>query len=56
MLLEEVIKENGFESKEEFHSLVANVDIRTPEKLGAFRRWQFEDATKEGILKLNFIK
>ena len=52
MMLEEVVKELGFENEKEFHSIVANVDIASAKKLEDFRKWQFEDGTKEGLQKL----
>jgi hypothetical protein len=50
--LEEIVKENGFESEKEFNKLVASVDISTYEKVVRFKKWQHEDATKEGLLKI----
>jgi hypothetical protein len=54
--MEEIIKEYGFDSLKEFNHLVANVDLSTQEKRIAFKKWQEEDGTKEGILKLGMIK
>ena len=42
----------GFADEAEFHHLVANADISSPEKLAAFKLWQYEDGSKEGLLKL----
>jgi hypothetical protein len=50
--MEELVKQMGFGSLEEYHRLVANVDLSTLEKLNAFNEWKNEDGTKEGILKL----
>jgi len=50
--MEEFVKEMGFDSVEEFHNLVAGVDLSTPEKLNEFNEWKAEDGTKEGLLKL----
>ncbi len=52
-MLEEIVKELGFKDEQEFHSLVARVDITEPMKLTAFKKWQTEDGTKQGILKLD---
>ena len=52
-MLEEIVKELGFKDEQEFHSLVARVDITEPMKLTAFKKWQMEDGTKQGILKLD---
>ncbi len=46
------VGEHGFETVEELRQLIANADISTPEKLAAFERWQDEDGSKEGLLKL----
>lgn len=50
--MEALVKQLGFESEKEFHHLVASVDISTPEKSAAFKKWQDEDGSKEGLLKL----
>lgn len=52
MTLDEIARFNGFENEQEFHRLVAAVDISTPEKLARFTRWQEEDGTKEGLVRL----
>lgn len=44
--------EYGFESDDEFHRMVANVDISSGEKFAAFKAWQRNDGTKEGLQKL----
>jgi len=49
---EEALKDLGFESSQEFHKLVAAVDLSTPEKLEAFKLWQYGDGTKDGLLQL----
>lgn len=46
----------GFESEKEFHSLVASFDISTPERRAIFKKWQEENGTKEGLLKLDGAK
>lgn len=52
MDLEDAIKEFGFESEKEFHRLVASVDLSTPAKRTTFKDWQFNDGSKEGLLRL----
>lgn len=54
--MEKILKENGFESLKEFHSMIANVDLDSPDKIVAFKNWQKIDGTKEGLLKLIRIK
>jgi hypothetical protein len=51
--LEELIKEMGFESEEEFFRLVASVPLDTKEKMKAFEDWKFNDGTKEGLMRLH---
>jgi len=50
--MEELIKELGFESLEEWSLLISNVDLSDGKKLMAFEIWRHEDGTKEGLLKL----
>lgn len=50
--MEEIVKELGFENEKEFHKLVASTDTATPEQYNKFKDWQFNDGTKEGLLKL----
>ena len=50
--LEERVKQLGFEDLAEFNHLVASVDLSLPDRMAFFRKWQDEDATKEGILRL----
>jgi hypothetical protein len=50
--MEETARELGFENEKEMHRLVASVDLSTPEKIAAFKKWQFEDGTKDGLIKL----
>jgi hypothetical protein len=54
--IDDVMKELGFENYEEFIRLVFEADISTSEKLVAFKKWQLEDGTKEGLLKLEVEK
>lgn len=54
--MEDLVKEMGFNSLEEYHRLVANVDLSSNEKLNAFNEWKNEDGTKEGLLKLSSIE
>jgi hypothetical protein len=50
--MEDLIKELGFESVQEYHRLVASADLSTAEKLKAFEAWKNEDGSKAGLLKL----
>jgi hypothetical protein len=56
MTEEEMFQEAGFESAAEGHKMIASVDLGSPEKLEAFKRWKFEDGTKEGLLKIMEMK
>ena len=47
-----VVEELGFESEQEFHRLVACVVLRDSCDVKTFKKWQSEDGTKEGLLKL----
>lgn len=48
-MTDEIAQALGFASAEEFHRMVANADISTPEKLAAFKAWQENDGTKAGL-------
>jgi len=50
-----MIKLLGFESISEMNKLVANVDISNSVKLSAFKKWQMEDGSKQGLIKLKTI-
>lgn len=50
--MEQFVKEKGFKSLAEFHTLVARIDITTPERIKIFKNWQHNDGTKEGLLKI----
>ena len=50
--MEELVKEMGFESEEEFHAMVSSVDLTDPIKMGAFLDWKENDGTKKGLLEL----
>jgi hypothetical protein len=52
MTLEEVVKQQGFESEAEFHKLVGSVDLSSPEAVLLFKRWQNEDGSKVGLVGL----
>jgi hypothetical protein len=55
MSLKEIVKQYGFESEEDFHSMVSKVDLSTNEKIAAFKKWQYHDGTKMGLYKLPTI-
>lgn len=46
-------KRLGFENLEEMQKMISDVDISTQRKLIAFKNWQLNDGTKNGILKLS---
>jgi hypothetical protein len=50
--LEEFVKLLGFDSLNQYNKLVFTTDVSTPEKLAALEKWQQEDGTKEGLLRL----
>lgn len=51
-MTDEIAQALGFDSAAEFYNLIANADITTPEKLAAFKHWQTEDGTKDGLIKI----
>lgn len=53
--LENATRDLGFESTEEFHSLVAGFDLSTTARRKAFKTWQTEDGTKAGLLNIDLI-
>ena len=52
MISGKIVKSLGFKDEAEFHALVHKVDCHGPDNLAAFKRWQREDGTKEGLLNL----
>jgi hypothetical protein len=48
-----VLKKAGFVSQEEFNRLVSEPDLSEPERALAFKRWQFQDGTKQGLIDFN---
>lgn len=51
-----IFLENGFSSSKEFNKLISNVDLSSVEKIKQFKKWQGNDGTKKGLLKLQEIK
>lgn len=49
---DQALKQLGFESGAEFHRLVAGADLSSNAGIAAFKRWQFEDGSKVGLLRL----
>lgn len=49
---DEIAQRLGFADGAEFHRLVAAVDLSDARKLAAFKRWQDEDGTKDGLVRL----
>jgi hypothetical protein len=50
--MEEMVKQLGFTDLNEFNKLVASVDLSTEDKIKNFKKWQDEDGSKDGLLKL----
>ncbi len=51
-IMEELVKQMGFESVEEFHKLNATPDLSDPETMKKYLDWKENDGTKEGLLKV----
>lgn len=49
--LEEIVLEKGFESIQEFFSLVSQIDF-SETALSVFNQWQDNDGSKVGLMKL----
>ena len=49
---DQIAQSLGFSDAKEFSQMVSDVDMSTDEKISAFKKWQDEDGTKEGILML----
>jgi len=47
-----VVEKYGFKSLKEFHRLVADLDLSSPDKIQKFTNWREQDGTKESLLKL----
>lgn len=48
--LSEIVKENGFESEQEFHKLISNVPLTNNYNIQVFKSWQELDGSKQGLL------
>ena len=46
------VKEHGFESEQELHQMVAQVDISDIDSIKRFKDWQNNDGTKEGLQEI----
>lgn len=53
--MEEIVKQYGFQSIKEFNTMVANVNLVGHDKIKAFKDWQENDGTIEGLLKLETL-
>ena len=49
---DKTLSELGFSSNGEFFRMVAAVDLSSPEKIAALKRWQKEDGTRAGLATL----
>lgn len=54
--MEELVKEYGFDSTEDFNQLINLADLSTEESRKAFKEWQKEDGSKDGLLTLLSIQ
>jgi hypothetical protein len=52
MELHEMAQFMGFENVNEMHRMIVGADLSTPEKMKAFKEWQENDGTKEGLEEL----
>ena len=50
--MEEIVKQMGFESVEEFHKLNASADLSDSKKMEMYLEWKENDGTKKGLLKV----
>ncbi len=50
--MEELVKEMGFDNEQEFHNLVASVDLSNSCKMNEFINWRETDGTKKGLLSI----
>jgi hypothetical protein len=50
--LARTLVECGFASEQEFHGMVALVDLSSPAKMEEFKEWQHNDGSKAGLTKL----
>lgn len=50
--MEEIVKEMGFDSIQEFNHMVAAVDLTNQEKMKQFLDWKENDGTKKGLQKI----
>lgn len=53
-IVDAAARAKGFKGARDFHRHISAVDLSTPDKLAAYRKWREEDGTKEGMLKLKF--
>lgn len=51
-LTNQLVQQYGFQDVQEFHAMVARVDLSSAAKLEAFRHWQRKDGTKAGLQEL----
>lgn len=53
MTNDEAARVNGFKDAAEYHKLLARVQqLDSPERIKAFKHWQYYDGSKEGLLAL----
>lgn len=49
---DQIAKQLGFADAAEFHRMVSSADLSDPLKVAAFKRWQDDDGTKDGLAAL----
>lgn len=52
IVMEELVKECGFDSLEDFNCLINLAYLSTEESRTAFKNWQNDDGTKQGLITL----
>jgi hypothetical protein len=50
--MEELAKECGFDSIEDFKELVNSLNLSTQDRIDEFKEWQNNDGSKDGLIKI----
>ena len=53
--MEEIVKEMGFDSLEEYHSMVSNFPMSSQLAFDSFEQWKRDDGTKKGLEEITRI-
>ena len=51
-MFEQFSKDNGFNSENDFHTLVTSIDLTSDDNVYRFKDWQDNDGSKTGLLKI----